>query len=41
METYYRWLALQYAAQRGRIHYRLVETPSVTMADENGRLLHR
>jgi hypothetical protein len=26
METYYRWLALQYAAQRGRIHYRLVET---------------
>jgi hypothetical protein len=26
METYYRWLALQYAAQRGRIHHRLVET---------------
>jgi hypothetical protein len=26
METYYRWLAMQYAAQRGRIHYRLVET---------------
>jgi hypothetical protein len=26
METYYRWLALQYAAQCGRIHYRLVET---------------
>jgi hypothetical protein len=26
METYYRWLALQYAAQCGRIHHRLVET---------------
>jgi hypothetical protein len=26
METYYRWLAEQYAAQRGRIHYPLVET---------------
>jgi hypothetical protein len=26
METYYRWLALEYAAQRGRIHHRLVET---------------
>jgi hypothetical protein len=26
METYYRWLAWQYAAQCGRIHYRLVET---------------
>ena len=26
METYYRWLALQCAAQRGRIHRRLVET---------------
>jgi hypothetical protein len=26
MENYYRWLALQYAAQRGRIHHRLVET---------------
>ncbi len=26
METYYRWLALQYAAQRGRIHYPLLET---------------
>jgi len=26
METYYRWLALKYAAQRGRVHYRLVET---------------
>ena len=25
METYYRWLALQYAAQCGRIHHRLVE----------------
>jgi len=25
METYYRWLALQYAAQRGRVHHRLVE----------------
>ncbi len=26
METYYRWLALQYAAQCGCIHHRLVET---------------
>jgi len=26
METYYRWLALRYAAQRGRIHQGLVET---------------
>ena len=26
MENYYRWLAVQYAAQRGRIHQRLVET---------------
>jgi hypothetical protein len=26
METYYRWLAVQYAAQRGRIHQRLLET---------------
>ena len=26
METYYRWLALQYAQQCGRIHHRLVET---------------
>ncbi|MCZ7640134.1 MAG: hypothetical protein M5U12_31205 [Verrucomicrobia bacterium] len=26
METYYRWLALQYAAQCGRIHAELVET---------------
>lgn len=26
METYYRWLALQYAAQCGRIHHVLVET---------------
>jgi hypothetical protein len=26
METYYRWLAIQYAAQRGRIHSELVET---------------
>ena len=26
MENYYRWLAVQYAAQRGRIHHRLVET---------------
>jgi hypothetical protein len=26
METYYRWLALQYAAQCKRIHHRLVET---------------
>ncbi len=26
METYYRWLAVQYAAQRGRVHRRLVET---------------
>jgi len=26
METYYRWLALQYAAQCGRIHQELVET---------------
>ena len=26
METYYRWLALEYASQRGRIHRRLVET---------------
>ena len=26
METYYRWLALQYAEQCGRIHHRLVET---------------
>jgi hypothetical protein len=26
METYYRWLAVQYAAQRRRIHYGLVET---------------
>jgi hypothetical protein len=26
MENYYRWLALQYAAQRGRIHHPLVET---------------
>jgi hypothetical protein len=26
MENYYRWLALQYAAQQGRIHQRLVET---------------
>lgn len=26
METYYRWLALQYATQRGCIHRRLVET---------------
>jgi hypothetical protein len=26
METFYRWLALQYAAQCGRIHYPLVET---------------
>jgi hypothetical protein len=26
METYYRWLAIQYAAQCGRIHSELVET---------------
>jgi hypothetical protein len=26
MENYYRWLAVQYAAQRGRIHHLLVET---------------
>jgi hypothetical protein len=26
METYYRWLAVQYAALAGRIHHRLVET---------------
>ena len=26
METYYRWLALQYAARQGRIHQRLIET---------------
>ena len=26
METYYRWLAIQYAAQRGRIHSELIET---------------
>jgi hypothetical protein len=26
METYYRWLAVQYAAQRGRIHQGLIET---------------
>jgi hypothetical protein len=26
MENYYRWLAVQYAAQRGHIHHRLVET---------------
>jgi hypothetical protein len=26
METYYRWVAVQYAAQAGRIHHRLVET---------------
>jgi len=26
METYYRWLAIQYAAQCGRIHHGLVET---------------
>jgi hypothetical protein len=26
MENYYRWLAVEYAAQRGRIHHRLVET---------------
>jgi len=26
METYYRWLALGYAAQSGRIHQGLVET---------------
>lgn len=26
METYYRWLAVEYARQRGRIHPRLVET---------------
>jgi hypothetical protein len=26
METYYRWLALEYARQRGRIHHGLVET---------------
>jgi hypothetical protein len=26
METYYRWLALQYAARRGRIHAELIDT---------------
>ena len=26
METYYRWLAVQYAARRGRIHSELIET---------------
>jgi hypothetical protein len=26
METYYRWVAVQYAALAGRIHHRLVET---------------
>jgi hypothetical protein len=26
LENYYRWLAVQYAVQRGRIHHRLVET---------------
>jgi hypothetical protein len=26
MEKYYRWLAIQYARQRGRIHARLIET---------------
>lgn len=26
METYYRWLAIQYAARCGRIHSELVET---------------
>ena len=26
METYYRWLALQYATQCGRIHEELLET---------------
>ena len=26
METYYRWLAIQYAVQCGRIHAELIET---------------
>jgi len=42
METYYRWVAVQYAAQAGRIHHRLVETLfRYNCRPQMGGFLHR